>query len=80
MPNSSSIPVIGCVHLQYPCTALTVVAAPILKLWVLYSESFKPAVLSVIETRVLNWAVVSGVLFYEMNKLRIPGDFLRIAK
>ena len=78
MPNSFSIPVIECVHLQYPCTALAVVAAHILKMWGLYSESFKPAVLSVIETRVLNWALVSGVLFNEMNKL--PGDFLQIAK
>ena len=59
-------------------TALAVVAAPILKLWLLYSESFKPAVLSVIETRVLIGALVSGALFFEMNKL--PEDFPRIAK
>ena len=59
-------------------TAFAEVAGPMQKLWVLYLESSKPALFNVVERKVLNWALVKGKLFSEMNSE--PGVLPLIAR
>ena len=57
---------------------LAEVAAPILKLCILYLESSKPARMSVAESKVLNRILVNGVPSSKENKG--PGVLPRIAR
>jgi len=59
-------------------TAFADVAAPIRKLYVLYLESSNPALFSVAEKRVLNWALVKGASPSEINNG--PGTLPLVAR